>query len=145
MLLTLQGFQRLGSFPWGICILSRLWLYCFGRLFFMPPRILFIWFSNFLSESIPETDRTHYTDLSQVTDKRYYIMLYTSPWSRFEPSTSVVIGLFHILYTDISQLNENVLNMTKMSFLFISDFLLGIRLLKMGGLFSINQFKSVIF
>ena len=30
------------------------------------------------------------TDLSQVTDKLYQIMLYTSPWSRFE-LTSVVI------------------------------------------------------
>jgi hypothetical protein len=32
------------------------------------------------------------TDLLQVTDKLYYIMLYTSPWSRFELTTSVVIG-----------------------------------------------------
>jgi hypothetical protein len=32
------------------------------------------------------------TDLSQVTDKLYYIMLYTSPWSRFELTTSMVIG-----------------------------------------------------
>jgi len=32
------------------------------------------------------------TDLSQVTDKPYHIMLYTSPWSRFELTTSVVIG-----------------------------------------------------
>jgi hypothetical protein len=32
------------------------------------------------------------TDLSQVTDKLYHIMLYTSPWTRFEPTTSVVIG-----------------------------------------------------
>jgi hypothetical protein len=31
------------------------------------------------------------TDLSQVTDKLYHIM-YTSPWSRFELTTSVVIG-----------------------------------------------------
>jgi hypothetical protein len=31
------------------------------------------------------------TDLSQVTDKFYHIMLYTSPWSRFK-LTSVVIG-----------------------------------------------------
>jgi hypothetical protein len=31
------------------------------------------------------------TDLSQVTDKLYHTMLYTSPWSRFE-LTSVVIG-----------------------------------------------------
>ena len=32
------------------------------------------------------------TDLSKVTDKLYLIMLYTSPWSRFELTTSVVIG-----------------------------------------------------
>ena len=32
------------------------------------------------------------TDLSQVTDKPDHIMLYTSPWSRFELTTSVVIG-----------------------------------------------------
>ena len=32
------------------------------------------------------------TDLSQVTDKHYHIMLYTLPWSRFELTTSVVIG-----------------------------------------------------
>jgi hypothetical protein len=32
------------------------------------------------------------TDLSQVTDKLYHIMLYTSPWSRFDLTRSVVIG-----------------------------------------------------
>jgi hypothetical protein len=32
------------------------------------------------------------TDLSQVTDKLFHIMLCTSPWSRFELTTSVVIG-----------------------------------------------------
>jgi hypothetical protein len=31
-------------------------------------------------------------DLSQVTDKLYHIMLDTSPWSRFELTTSEVIG-----------------------------------------------------
>ena len=31
------------------------------------------------------------TDLSQVTDKLYHIMVYTSPRSRFELTTSVVI------------------------------------------------------
>ena len=30
-------------------------------------------------------------DLSQVTEKLYHIMLYTSPWSRYELTTSVVI------------------------------------------------------
>jgi hypothetical protein len=32
------------------------------------------------------------TDLLQVTDKLYRIMLYTSPWSRFQLTTPVVIG-----------------------------------------------------
>jgi hypothetical protein len=32
------------------------------------------------------------TDMSQVTDKLYHIMLCTSPWSRFELTTSVMIG-----------------------------------------------------
>jgi len=32
------------------------------------------------------------TDLSQVTEKLYHIMLYTSPWSRFKLTTSVVMG-----------------------------------------------------
>ena len=32
------------------------------------------------------------TNLPQVTDNLYHIMLYTSPWSGFELTTSVVIG-----------------------------------------------------
>jgi hypothetical protein len=32
------------------------------------------------------------TELSQVTDKLHHIMLCTSPWSRFELATSVVIN-----------------------------------------------------
>ena len=34
------------------------------------------------------------TNLSQVTDKLFHIMLYTSPWSRFELTTSVVCYLW---------------------------------------------------
>jgi len=37
-------------------------------------------------------DQEKTTDLSQVTDKLYHIMSYTSPWSGFELTTSVVIG-----------------------------------------------------
>ena len=32
------------------------------------------------------------TGLSQFTDKLYHIILYTSPWSRIELTTSVMIG-----------------------------------------------------
>jgi hypothetical protein len=33
------------------------------------------------------------TALSQTTDKLYHILLYITPWSRFELTTSVVIGI----------------------------------------------------
>jgi len=36
------------------------------------------------------------TDLPQVTDKLYHIMLYISPWMRVEPTTSIVIGTDYI-------------------------------------------------
>jgi hypothetical protein len=32
------------------------------------------------------------TDLPQVTDNLYHIILYTSPWARFELTALVVIG-----------------------------------------------------
>ena len=36
------------------------------------------------------------TELSQVIDTLYHIMLYISPWSRFELTTSAVIGSYYI-------------------------------------------------
>ena len=41
-------------------------------------------------------NREKTTNLAQVTDKLYYLMLYISPCSRFELTTSVVIGTDYI-------------------------------------------------
>ena len=51
------------------------------------------------------------TELSHVTDKLYHIMLYNSPWSRFELTTWVVIGsCYHFIITsrrNPTEINES--------------------------------------
>jgi hypothetical protein len=101
------------SWPWsyGSWIYNYLCNQCLSPLMLWVPcisdiHILFVWWCLMPRSSIfqlhhgsqvywwrkPEdTEKT--TDLLQVTDKIYHIMLYTSPWSRFELTTSVVIGI----------------------------------------------------
>jgi hypothetical protein len=83
------------------------------------------WWSVLLVEETEEPEKT--TDLPQITDKFYHLMLYTSPWAGVEPTTFVVIG------TDcIASCKSNYLVTIKattaplpfISFIFSSDVLL---------------------
>jgi hypothetical protein len=68
-----------------------------GILFFITLNNITVisWQSVLLVEEPEYQEKT--IDLSQVTDKLYHIMLYTSPWSRFEGSTIITLDFRIVL------------------------------------------------
>jgi hypothetical protein len=73
-------YSVIGWFGLALCCLTSLL-----TIFQLYSRSQFYWWRK-------QEDPEKIIDLSLVTDNFYHIMLFTSSWSRFELTTSVVIG-----------------------------------------------------
>jgi hypothetical protein len=111
-LVTGRGFLWvLTDISWKVASCLFVYLMVFNATFNNISAIS--WQSVLLMEETGGPRENH--DLSQVIDKLFHIILYTSPWSRFELTTSVVIG------TDcIDSCKSNYHTITAMTYFIVS-------------------------